>query len=46
MGVAPPEASAALTALRPEPHAGNMDNKELVAGTTLFLPVHARGRAV
>ncbi|HYL92818.1 MAG TPA: acetamidase/formamidase family protein, partial [Alphaproteobacteria bacterium] len=22
---------------------GNMDNKELVAGTTLLLPVHARG---
>jgi len=24
-------------------HGGNMDNKELVAGTTLFLPVHAPG---
>jgi acetamidase/formamidase len=24
-------------------HAGNMDNKELVAGTTLYIPVHAKG---
>src|SRR5437016_6924827 len=24
-------------------HAGNMDNKELVAGTTLFIPIHATG---
>ena len=24
-------------------HAGNLDNKELVAGTTLFIPVHAPG---
>ena len=24
-------------------HGGNMDNKELVAGTTLFIPVHAKG---
>lgn len=24
-------------------HAGNLDNKELVAGTTLFIPVHVRG---
>jgi acetamidase/formamidase len=24
-------------------HAGNLDNKELVAGTSLFIPVHAKG---
>ncbi|HET7840797.1 MAG TPA: acetamidase/formamidase family protein, partial [Terriglobia bacterium] len=24
-------------------HAGNLDNKELVAGTTLYIPIHARG---
>jgi predicted amidohydrolase YtcJ len=24
-------------------HAGNLDNKYLMAGTTLFIPVHARG---
>jgi acetamidase/formamidase len=27
----------------PGVHAGNLDNKELVAGTTLFIPVHAPG---
>ena len=26
-------------------HAGNMDNKEMVAGTTLFIPVHPRARS-
>src|SRR5213079_1535651 len=24
-------------------HAGNLDNKDLVAGTTLYIPIHARG---
>ena len=24
-------------------HGGNMDNKEFVAGTTLYLPVHVKG---
>jgi acetamidase/formamidase len=24
-------------------HAGNLDNKELIAGTTLYIPIHARG---
>jgi acetamidase/formamidase len=27
----------------PGPHAGNLDNKELVAGSTLYLPVHVPG---
>jgi acetamidase/formamidase len=27
----------------PDIHAGNLDNKELVAGTTLFIPVHVPG---
>jgi acetamidase/formamidase len=27
----------------PDIHAGNLDNKELVAGTTLYVPVHVRG---
>jgi acetamidase/formamidase len=27
----------------PGVHAGNMDNKDLVAGTTLYLPVHVPG---
>jgi acetamidase/formamidase len=43
MGVAPPEAFGRIDSAPPSLHAGNMDNKELVAGTTLFLPVHARG---
>jgi acetamidase/formamidase len=43
MGVAPPEAFGKIDSAPPSLHAGNMDNKELVAGATLFLPVHARG---
>jgi len=43
MGVAPPEASGRIDSAPPGVHAGNMDNKELVAVTTLYLPVHARG---
>lgn len=42
MGVAPPS-SGKLNSAPPWMHAGNMDNKELVAGTTLFVPVHAGG---
>jgi acetamidase/formamidase len=43
MGVAPPEIYGKIDSAPPGNHAGNMDNKELVAGTTLYLPVHARG---
>jgi acetamidase/formamidase len=43
MGVAPPEASGRVSSAPPGIHAGNLDNKELVAGTTLFIPVHVRG---
>jgi len=43
MGVAPPESYGRISSAPPGIHAGNMDNKELVAGTTLYLPVHARG---
>jgi acetamidase/formamidase len=42
MGVAPPSAGK-LNSGPPWMHAGNMDNKELVAGTTLYIPVHAKG---
>jgi len=42
MGVAPPTGGK-LDSAPPWMHAGNMDNKELVAGTTLFIPVHAAG---
>jgi acetamidase/formamidase len=43
MGVAPPEASGRISSAPPWFHAGNLDNKELVAGTKLYIPVHARG---
>jgi acetamidase/formamidase len=43
MGVAPPEASGRISSAPPGIHAGNLDNKELVAGTTLFIPVHVTG---
>jgi len=43
MGVAPPESSGKLDSGPPWMHAGNMDNKELVAGTTLYVPVQAKG---
>lgn len=43
MGVAPPDTSGRISSAPPWVHAGNLDNKELVAGTTLFIPVHARG---
>ncbi len=43
MGVAPPESAGRLDSAPPWIHAGYMDNKELVAGTTLYIPVHAPG---
>ncbi len=43
MGVAPPESAGKYNSAPPWMHGGNMDNKELVAGTKLFLPVHAAG---
>jgi acetamidase/formamidase len=43
MGVAPPETSGRVNSAPPGIHAGNLDNKELVAGTTLFIPVHVPG---
>jgi acetamidase/formamidase len=43
MGEAPPENAGRVNSAPPGSHAGNMDNKELVEGTTLYLPVHVRG---
>jgi acetamidase/formamidase len=43
MGDAPPESAGRYNSAPPWMHGGNMDNKELVAGTTLYLPVHAPG---
>jgi acetamidase/formamidase len=41
MGVAP--AGGKIDSAPPFAHAGNMDNKELVAGTTLYIPVAVKG---
>jgi len=43
MGVAPPAAFGRYDSAPPTINGGNMDDKALVAGTTLFLPVHAPG---
>jgi acetamidase/formamidase len=43
MGVAPPESAGRINSGPPGVHAGNLDNKDLVAGTTLFIPVHVKG---
>ncbi|MCC7426194.1 MAG: acetamidase/formamidase family protein [Alphaproteobacteria bacterium] len=43
MGVAPPAVYSAIGSKEPREHGGNLDNKELVAGTTLFLPVYNKG---
>ena len=43
MGVAPPPDFGRYDSAPPTVIGGNMDNKELVAGTTLYLPVHAHG---
>jgi acetamidase/formamidase len=43
MGVAPPAARGRVSSAPPDIHAGNLDNKELVAGTTLYIPIHVKG---
>ena len=43
MGVAPPPAMGRISSGPPGIHAGNLDNKDLVAGTTLWIPVHVPG---
>ena len=43
MGVAPPASFGKISSAPPGIHAGNMDNKHLVAGTTLFIPVYTTG---
>ncbi|HEY2462041.1 MAG TPA: acetamidase/formamidase family protein [Candidatus Acidoferrum sp.] len=43
MGDAPPESVGKWNSAPPWIMGGNMDNKDLVAGTTLYLPVHAPG---
>jgi acetamidase/formamidase len=43
MGVAPAAALGRVSSNPPSTHAGNLDNKELVAGTTLYIPVFTAG---
>ncbi|MEX0282071.1 MAG: acetamidase/formamidase family protein [Arenibacterium sp.] len=39
MGVAPPANWGRISTIQPRAHGGNIDNKELGAGTTLYLPI-------
>ncbi len=43
MGIAPPESAGKWNSAPPWMHGGNMDNKELTAGSTIFYPVNAAG---
>ena len=43
MAVAPPAAWGPVNSPPPRRNGGNLDNKELVAGTTLYLPIHTDG---
>ena len=43
MGVAPAPELGRVSSNPPGKHAGNLDNRELVAGSTLFIPVFVRG---
>jgi acetamidase/formamidase len=43
MGVAPPPAVGRYDSTAPTFIGGNMDNKELVAGATLYLPIYNKG---
>ena len=43
MGVSPPPLWGRMTSIMPRAFGGNMDLKELVAGTTLYLPVFVPG---
>ena len=43
MGVAPPANYGTISTIQPREHGGNLDNKEVGAGSSLFLPVWAPG---
>lgn len=43
IGVAPPPILGRVNSGPPGPHTGNLDNKELVVGTSLLMPVHVPG---
>jgi acetamidase/formamidase len=43
IGVAPPAAAGRISSVPPGHHAGNLDNRELVAGSTLYIPIFVAG---
>src|SRR5262245_34261573 len=43
MAVAPPPNWGTVSTLPPRRNGGNLDNKELTAGSTLYLPIHVDG---
>jgi acetamidase/formamidase len=43
MGVAPAAAAGRVNSAPPGRHAGNLDNRELIAGSTLYIPVFVQG---
>ena len=43
LGVAPPPEAGRVSSNPPGRHAGNLDNRELVAGSTLYIPVFVPG---
>lgn len=46
IGVAPPALMRRISSGPPGAHAGNLDNKELIAGSSLYLPVHVPGALI
>jgi acetamidase/formamidase len=43
IGVAPPVLSGRISSTPPGWHGGNLDNKDLIVGSVLYLPVHVSG---
>jgi acetamidase/formamidase len=43
MGVAPSSEAGRVSSNPPGRHAGNLDNRELIAGSTLYIPIFTRG---
>jgi acetamidase/formamidase len=43
MGVAPLPSMGRISSMPPGVHTGNLDNKDLAAGATLYLPIYAEG---
>lgn len=43
MGLAPPKGWGRISSIAPQSMCGNLDNKELVAGSTLYIPVFTEG---